>query len=61
MFKDLADKVCGTILNIEMGIPEQNVANVKKPFVAKGNQEENYQYKCRRKYKVNFDFTSSLW
>jgi cell division protein FtsI (penicillin-binding protein 3) len=40
VFKDLADKVCGTILNIEMGIPGQNVANVKKPFVAKGNQEE---------------------
>ena len=38
VFKNLADRVCGTILNIEMHAPEKN--EIQKPFITKGNKKE---------------------
>ncbi len=38
VFKDLADKVCGTFLNIEMNVPSQE--DIRMPYVQKGSQNE---------------------
>ena len=38
VFKDLADRVCGTILNMELKIPKEKT--VRPPYVKKGNAKE---------------------
>ena len=38
VFKDLADRVCGTILELEMDIPSNN--DKQKPFITKGYKKE---------------------
>lgn len=38
VFKDLSDRVCGTILNMEMRIPKEKIVDV--PYVKKGDAKE---------------------
>lgn len=38
VFKDLADRVCGTILNIEMDIPSKD--DEQKPFITRGFKDD---------------------
>ena len=59
VFKDLADRVCGTILNMDIKIPESG--NTSVPFVKKGNARDiskGMQYLGVK--NVKFD-TSYVW
>ena len=61
VFKDLADRVCGTILNMEMRIPKEK--NVAMPFIKKGTASDiinDYKY-LGIKYWSSDTSTTATW